>query len=246
MELRKVLNKFSSDLQKIIIPNLKYSQDIFEEFLKNTLKEDSKWLDLGCGHQILPVWRFSNEKKIVKIPKQIVGFDYNFSSLKKHKTIINKVRGDISYLPFKDDTFDVVTSNMVLEHLKEPIIQFREIYRILKPGGEFIFHTPNAYGYTTLIGQIVPDILKNKLVYFLQMRKEEDIFPTYYRINSVKNIKTVSQQCGFRIKRIKLIASTPQFSMLPILLFFEMLWLKLTMKKKLKMFRTNIIAHIIK
>ena len=40
-----------------------------------------------------------------------------------------------------------------LEHLYTPATQFREISRILRPGGVFIFHTPNRRGYLTIDGQ---------------------------------------------------------------------------------------------
>ena len=44
---------------------------------------------------------------------------------------------------FPDDYFDAVISNHVIEHVYEPLDLMREIYRVLKPGGRFVFITPN-------------------------------------------------------------------------------------------------------
>ena len=46
-------------------------------------------------------------------------------------------------LPFLDDTFDVVTSRTVIEHLFNPWAFFAEAYRVLRSGGEFIVTTSN-------------------------------------------------------------------------------------------------------
>ncbi len=47
-----------------------------------------------------------------------------------------------SKLNFPNDFFDYVTMLAVIEHLPHPGTAFREVHRILKPGGKFIFTTP--------------------------------------------------------------------------------------------------------
>lgn len=42
-------------------------------------------------------------------------------------------------LPFEDDTFDTVISNYVVHHFARPDVVFREIARVLKPGGRLVF-----------------------------------------------------------------------------------------------------------
>jgi len=36
-----------------------------------------------------------------------------------------------------------------------------EVRRILKPNGIFLFHTPNALSYATLMARMVPEALKS-------------------------------------------------------------------------------------
>src|SRR5262249_62387141 len=97
-----------------------------------------------------------------------------------HQTLTHRLRGDIGRLPFAADSFDLVTANMVVEHLDKPEQQIREIYRVLAPGGRLIFHTPNKFGYSTLRARLIPEAIKDKLVYFLQRRAAEDGFPAFY------------------------------------------------------------------
>jgi len=246
MNVRKNFYEFYWRMQRIIAPSLKYSQNIFEDVIKNNIKQQCSWLDLGCGHHILPPWRYDEERRLVQIARFLVGLDCEMRSLKKHRTIRNKIFGDISSLPFQANSFDLVTSNMVFEHLKEPKIQLKEIIRILKPGGVLIFHTPNALGYTTFIGGLIPEFFKKKLIHFLNNRIEDDVFPTYYRINTPSKIKILSEESGFITKEIRTIASSAQFVMIPPLLIPELMWIRLTMSRWFRVLRTNIIVCLVK
>lgn len=246
MGYRDICFKIYWKLQSKIVPTLEYSQSIYENALKDNIRENCLWLDLGCGHKLLPIWRYESECRLTERTNNVVGMDYDFDSLKNHKSIRTRVRGDISHLPFANNCFDIVTSNMVFEHLKEPIIQLEEIYRILKPGGTLLFHTTNSFGYCTIGAKIVPAFIKDRLVWILEGRKEEDVFPAYYRINSPKTIRKLAELAGFHISQIKMISSSAQFVMIPPLVFFELFLLRILMSKRLEALRTNIIATLIK
>jgi SAM-dependent methyltransferase len=238
-------------LKSKIAPTLKYSQSIYEDALKSCVSnccvyDDCKWLDLGCGHHLLPPWRHEEESKLVGCKCSIVGLDYDFNSLKKHRSIKKRIRGDISFLPFEDGCFDLVTSNMVFEHLTDPMIQLKEIHRVLKPGGTLLFHTPNALSYGARAGKLIPEPIKDKIVWLLQGRKPEDIFPTYYRINSSSDISRFAELSGLVVEKLKMTTSTAEFVMIPPLVIFELILIRLLMKDQMKEFRTNIIARLTK
>jgi len=46
--------------------------------------------------------------------------------------------GDGHYLPFRDETFDLVVSIAVLEHLRSPVKAVREVWRVSKSGAHFL------------------------------------------------------------------------------------------------------------
>jgi SAM-dependent methyltransferase len=131
---------------------------------------------------------------------------------------------------------------MVFEHLDEPEVQLKEINRILKPGGKLIFHTPNALSYSTLGARLIPERVKERVVGLLQGRKKEDVFPTFYKINSRAKIEKLGQECGLQIRKIKMICSSAQFIMIPLIAILELLWIRVLMTEAMRSHRTNIIA----
>lgn len=229
-------------LESIIAPGLKYSQTIYEEVLNDYSKGKLRWLDLGCGHHLLPTWRIEPEKELINTAKLIVGIDYDYLSLSKHKTIKTKVRGNITELPFPENTFDLITSNMVFEHLDNPEKQLLEIRRVLSKGGILIFHTPNKISYATLMARMIPEHIKDKLVFMLQGRKEEDVFPAFYRINTPSEISKLAKSSGLNIMDLKMICSSAQFVIFPPIVILELIFIRFLMSNAGKSLRTNIIA----
>lgn len=49
---------------------------------------------------------------------------------------------DSHYIPFRDNSFDLVIAQAVLEHVLDPFICVGEIHRVLKPGGMVYAETP--------------------------------------------------------------------------------------------------------
>jgi SAM-dependent methyltransferase len=67
-----------------------------------------------------------------------------------HRKGPSTVGGVGEYLPFPDDTFDLVLSHEVLEHVQDDRLAASEIVRVLKPGGRLTLFVPNrGYPYET-------------------------------------------------------------------------------------------------
>lgn len=88
---------------------------------------------------------------------------------------------DLMDIPFDENTFDLIVSTEVFEHIPNPYKAFDEIYRILKKGGSHIFTVPY---YDERENDEVRSILneKNEIVHLLEpefhgdpIRKEEGI-----------------------------------------------------------------------
>ncbi len=242
MTLRESLYSFYAKVEHAMVPRLQYSQSIYEQTLEEYLTPESVWLDLGCGHQILPSWRATEERRLVSLCKEIVGIDYDQHSLLNHNNITHRVRGDISRLPFCENYFDLVTANMVVEHLSDPGAQFEQVRRVLKPGGHFIFHTPNARGYSTALARLVPERMKAKLIYWLDGRKEEDVFETHYKANTPMQVETLARATNFQVVKLKMLTTNAIFSLVLPLAIPELLLIRLLMRKRFKNLRTGIMA----
>ncbi len=240
------LQKTYEFLKGRIVPQLRYSQSIYEDVLFSGIKADTAWLDVGCGHHLLSPWRHEREKELFARAEMVVGIDFDFASLLKHRTITNTIQGIADHLPFQDDFFEAATANMVVEHLDDPQIQFAEINRVLKPGASFIFHTPNESGYFAVIRRLIPKPLVKRLAALLDGRESEDVFDIQYKANREDKIAALARSTNFEVSEIKFVSSDAVCALIPPLALLELLWIKVLMRRGLRRFRTNLIVVLTK
>ena len=235
--------RVSSALQRFIAPGLRYSQALFEEQLEIHVRRASRWLDLGCGHRVLSEWRAAAEETLVSQVPVAVGLDVDFDAIRRHRSFKHLCLGDIGTLPFKDASFDLVTANMVVEHLHDPAIQFAEVARVLTPGGVFVFHTPNERSYVIAIARLIPERLKRTLAGWLEGRASEDVYPTHYLANRPSTIESIATASGFTVDEIQFICSAPALTPIPPLVIPELLWIRqLQRRPSLAKYRTTLIC----
>src|ERR1700733_8568963 len=183
--------RFSWRMQRLLAPSLRSSQHTFFETLEPFLRPHTVWLDVGCGRALVPAWlppaEYSRYVGATTRTKAIVGIDCDEFSLKDNE-LLCKVRSDLACLPFAAHSFELITANMVVEHLDAPELMLREIQRVLKPTGVFVLHTPNVLSPPLALASLLPDRGKTGVARFLDTRREEDVFPTRYRLNTVSRI----------------------------------------------------------
>src|SRR5947209_6247809 len=92
MTLRGRLFSIRDAMQRWILPELRYSQSFYEDRLCEHASDIDSWLDIGCGHQLLPTWRGAAESKLAAAVPLTVGVDFDFDSLRRHRTLRNVVR----------------------------------------------------------------------------------------------------------------------------------------------------------
>jgi SAM-dependent methyltransferase len=121
------------------------------EFLAQTsvLKPDDKILEIGCGIGSV-VFELSKQGY------EITGTDISSAAisfgLKKYGDIRLEVQA-AETLPYEDDSFDVVLSFDLFEHIAQIDRHVGEVRRVLRPGGSYLLQTPNKYSnaiYETL------------------------------------------------------------------------------------------------
>lgn len=87
----------------------------------------------------LKVLHIAPEQCFLDIFKKQKNLVYTTSDL---ESPIADVKADICNLPFKDNEFDVVFCNHVLEHISDDTKAMQELFRVLKKGGFGIFQIP--------------------------------------------------------------------------------------------------------
>ena len=124
-------------------PFTSYPQQLASEILTRfNLRSGSSLLDFGCG-------RGEMSSAFDNIGFKVISCDRE-SVLTKYYDHLCFCQADFEAgpLPFEDSQFDIVFSKSVIEHLRDPLIVWNELHRILKPGGCIITLCPSwEYNY---------------------------------------------------------------------------------------------------
>lgn len=103
------------------------------------LREGEAVLDLGCGGG-LDAFLAAN---IVGANGTVIGLDMTpemvetarENGLKGGYRNVEFRLGEIEHIPIDDNSVDVVISNCVMNHCQDKVKAFREVFRVLRPGG---------------------------------------------------------------------------------------------------------------
>ncbi len=234
-------------LKRKIVPQLRFNQEFYEEAVGRHISAQTVWLDAGCGKHVLPPWRAETERNLVARARLAIGCDADHEAIRKHCTLSRLVACDLAQLPMRSASVNLITCNMVVEHLERPIEVFGEFARILKPGGRVIIHTPNLYSHFVLGSRLIPKRLKPILVKALDGRKGEDVFPTRYCANTPARLQALMTQVGLTKESFRMLASEAALQAThPILAVPELLYIRLTLRPSLKLLRASILATFLK
>ena len=118
---------------------------LLKQHLAKIVKPNTSILDLGCSEGLTAAVVFNR--------KLDIGLDNHkyFVKLAIDSGVYKKViLGDARKIPLSNKSVDLVFSNCVIEHIEGIDKVFSEVYRVLKPGGKFVFTTPshNFYKYS--------------------------------------------------------------------------------------------------
>lgn len=93
-------------------------------------------LDMGCGKAPLygSYRQFATDVQCIDWANSLHGADY-----------LDKVCDLTGTIPYRDGSFDTIILSDVLEHLPEPMNIWREMNRLLAPGGKVLLNVPFYY-----------------------------------------------------------------------------------------------------
>ena len=181
-----------------------WDDELFRSEILGHINHASIVLDVGAGAGIVEQMNF------LGLAAKVCGIDLDPRVVDNSFLDDAKVTGGES-IPYDDDTFDVVFSDNVLEHLGEPEKVFAEVARVLRPGGVFLFKTPNKLHYMPIIARLTPHKFHG-FVNRLRGRKVIDTFPTLYRANSRRQVVRLADAAGLTIEKLDLIEGRPEYT----------------------------------
>jgi 2-polyprenyl-3-methyl-5-hydroxy-6-metoxy-1,4-benzoquinol methylase len=170
----------------------KYRFDFILEVLKDYFKPGSKFLDIGSFNGYL------------MMGAKLIGYEVSGTDLKEFVDGtkdsssfygFNNLEADLSKepIPYSENKFDVILFSETLEHLNfHPADLFKEISRVLKPGGLVIITTPNLIRANNVFKMIIGRSINHEI--------ERKYNPgAHYREYSFKEIKYLCEKAGLKI-----------------------------------------------
>ena len=128
-------------------------------------------------------------------------------------------------LPYPDGSFDACVSNWVLEHVEHPEAHFKEVARVLRPGGVYCFRTPNLFHYVTIGSRLTPHSIHLAAANRLRGRGSDahDPYQTFYRANTRHRLDRLIQDSGLETNLLQLMEPEPSYGRLHAALFYPMM-----------------------
>lgn len=226
--IKNCLSKISGDASK-------YNRQLILKLIE--ADGNAKVLDIGCGRGDL-----SKEIMTSKGGK-VFGIDLLVGeALRAHDKGINVVLGDIDRgLPFKDESFDKIVSNQVIEHVCDTDGFIKECYRVLEYGGTCVISTPNLASIHNIISLILgyqpfSTAVSNEFICGNPLdpwnERKLEAYPRHRRIFTAAALKKLFEFHGFKVVKLTGVGLHP----LPLIVSKYFKWarysLYLTIKAK--------------
>lgn len=144
---------------------------------KHVTCENLSVLDLGSGE--------GGTSVVFSELNRVFSYDLNLTRLERQRNnsaTYYKINGNALKLSFKDNSFNLIILQDVIEHLPDSKLLINEIIRVLKPDGLVYISTPNKYSIFNFVadphwGLPFVSILKREKIrkYFLKYFRKEEI-----------------------------------------------------------------------
>lgn len=182
----------------------KWDDTLLRNKILKYLKKDYIVLDVGAGRGRVAEMNFKG------LAKRIVGVDPD-PRVKENPLIDEGFIGIGNHMSFfNDDMFDLVFCDNVLEHVEKPQEFYKEISRVLKPGGFFISKTPNKYYYVSIIAAMTPESF-HRYINRKRGRNESDTFPTFYGANTEATQKELVRGSRLEVIEMDFVEGRPEY-----------------------------------
>ncbi len=192
-------------MDRTLYPSFRDGWDdwLLREAILDVLRTSDVVLDLGAGAGIVEAVDLRGRAA------RVCGVDPDERVLGNPYLDDAKV-GTGDAIPYPDAYFDLAFCDNVLEHLEDPERVFREVARVLKPGGRFLVKTPNLRHYVAQIARLTPHWF-HQFYNRVRGRASIDTFPTLYRVNTPEAVGRVAASAGLEVESVRLIEGRPEY-----------------------------------
>ena len=159
-DLTRILRKKFPDAE---VFGVDFSEDMLKIALNKDFESEKLKVESGKLSTTLAEKTEALPSPMGKVSEGRKGVGFNFPLSTFNFQLINFIQADATNLPFPDNSFDIVTIGFGLRNIEDFDGTLKEIYRVLKPNGEFL-HLD--FGEKNILNKIFDKITPNLVRFF--------------------------------------------------------------------------------
>ena len=194
-------------------------RDAYQCVVDQSVTPQTRWLDLGCGHQIFPSNAYLS-RRLADRCRLLVGVDPD-ETVQENPYTHERFQGYLEDYE-TDHRFDLVTLRMVAEHVVDPDSLATALARVSAPGARIIVLTVHKWSPVPVVTRLVPHGLHHPIKRVLWGTDEKDTFPVRMRMNTRTSLRRVFERRGFREETYSLWDDCEALARWPITYWLEL------------------------
>lgn len=188
------------------LPTLTFAMSRFSDHLDSQQNQTPVVLDVGCGNRsdVSQYLRKEAEYKAI-----IHGIDID-DYARENPDIDQIYIGSAEDMPFADDSYDMVSSQFLLEHVEDARKTLQSMSRVLRKNGVLLITIPNPFSPESIATKSTPysfHIFFKRWVQKVQ-NASRNTFPTRFAFKTVENIQETLYEFGFSSVEINYVAES--------------------------------------
>ncbi len=191
----------------------------YEALINKLVQPKTHWLDVGSGRFLFP----GNPQLAQELSsrcQRLVGLDPD-PTLHENTFVHEKVPGLINDYS-TEQKFDLVTMNMVAEHIADPVAAVNNITRLLVTGGHVVLFTIFKWSPVPIATYLTPFWIHHPIKKVLWRTETKDTFPVAYKMNTKSQLRELFKVNKFDEKYFVYLDDCRTFARYPSTQFCEL------------------------
>jgi 2-polyprenyl-3-methyl-5-hydroxy-6-metoxy-1,4-benzoquinol methylase len=169
----------------------------YHAVVEKSLLPGMRVLDVGCGRGAIAPFPWRSFPLV-----HLDGLDPDSTAAANPHLRRFYHMGDAPDWPVEESAYDLVLARYVLEHVRMPPVFFGNVSKALKPGGRFIFLTPNLRHPAVKVSRVLSHRAKERILGATQGVAEDDIFPTHYLANTTTALRSLADAFKLEVESL--------------------------------------------
>ena len=171
--------------------------ETYHEWIASLLRPGMTVVEVGCGKGDIEPFPWDSYPGV-----RLIGLDPD-PAARANPHVDEFIRLEAAEeWPVEPGAADLVVARYVIEHVARPRAFLSNVRRALKPAGRFLFLAPNLQHPAILLSHLLPVSAKRILLGATMGVGDDDIFPTFYRMNSARKLRRLARESGFTVERL--------------------------------------------